>query len=343
MRARRRVIGWFFLAGLGVGHGLYARLAVADEEPVRVVYRAPPACPDELVFWERVRARTKRVRAAEVGELARTFQVTLSEAPGNTVGLIELSDADGQAVQRRVAGATCDEVVSSLSLIVALSIDDAAPGTEAAEGSPPPPSEAPRERPKKTDLGPIVVLSEQARRGPLFDPGHLRWTAGDYVGILSWLTPDPALAYGAFAELGTPAWSARLSLFLVRQTESTSAASAEFATTGLRLDACPVALALPLNLTLAPCLAIDGGVLHAAGENSQIIHNASSKNIPSVSAVALARLSWGLGQHLVLALDGELARPLVAHEFRFENPQIPLFRVPAWGVGSMLAVAVRFP
>jgi hypothetical protein len=115
-----------FALSVVAGFGFVAMRAAAEEEAVRVAYTAPDSCPDEQAFVSRVRARTQHGRFAEPGELARTFDVSLIESAGAAgfAGQIAFVDVDGRSARRNVAGATCDEVASSLALIMALSIDD---------------------------------------------------------------------------------------------------------------------------------------------------------------------------------------------------------------------------
>jgi hypothetical protein len=168
---------------------------------------------------------------------------------------------------------------------------------------------------------------------------------GANAGVLTWVAPQPAFAFGAFVALGSRehAWNARLSVFDARQTEAVSVSRAEFATSWLRLEGCPIALQLPSQFSLAPCAAFDAGVLHAVGEPSSVISTASSKSIFWGSGVALLRLGWLAEQRLSLSLDGELGAPLIRHTFRFETPNTPLFSVPSLGAGVKVGVGLRFP
>ena len=56
------------------------RLAAAEHatEPIRLSFRAPRDCPGEAEFFAELSARTRRVRSANEGELARSFAVTVS-------------------------------------------------------------------------------------------------------------------------------------------------------------------------------------------------------------------------------------------------------------------------
>ena len=333
---------------------LVAARAAAQTEPVRVSYSAPPSCPADSAFIERVRSRLQRGTFAETGELARAFDVTVTSNADNQgfLGHIEFVAVDGQRAVRNVAGATCDELVSSLALITALAIDDRSAESESTSAEPAPlpspPPAGPSAPPKKIELStaasPREPESTEARvRRPL------RWDVGANAGIMSWVTRSVAFDVGAFAELGSrdPSWSARLSAFYSSDTKDGATSSANFKTGWLRLEACPVALALPARFSLAPCAAFDAGLLQSKGEPSATLVNTKTDTNFWAAGVLLARLAWLVRERLVLGLDGELAVPLVRREFRVRNPDsistATLLQVPQIGFGVKIGVGLRFP
>lgn len=328
--------------------GLATSRARAEEEAFRILYQAPVACPNQAVFIERMRARTEHGKLAAPGELARTFDVSVSERARDAgfSGHVEFVATDGQRALRNVAGTTCDEVVTSLALITALAIDDRVAETESVLH---PPLPVPRpvvasETPQKNGSS-RVASSNAPQLATLPARQRLRWDLGGNAGFESWVAPSSAFAFGGFAELGStgPSWSVRLSGFYARQSKSNSVGQGQFATDWLRLEACPVAAALPARFSLSPCAALDAGVLGATGRGEVV---GASKSRFWGSGVLLVRLGWVLAERLVLDLDGELAKPFVSYEYKFESAQhvdVPLFSVPAFGVGAKLGVGVRFP
>jgi len=323
--------------------------ASAEEEAVRVAYVAPASCPDEQVFVARVRSRTEHGRFADPGELARTFDVRLSE-PEHGAGFsgeIEFIDVDGSSARRSVTGATCDEVVSSLALIMALSIDDRVAQTVAREqaSSPSPPLAAPSAPTKKEAASAPAVSRATRERSPEPTPLHLRWQFGLNAGVLNWVSPSVTPMFGGFAELGSRehGGSLRLSGFDARQTKLVrNGAEAHFATDWLRLDFCPLAFAAARQVMISPCAAFDAGVLSARASGSELVRKTSSAPFWA-AGVALARLSWEIAGHFVLGLDGELAVPLVRRHFVVNNPTVDVFQAPALGVGAKAGVGLRFP
>jgi hypothetical protein len=336
---------------LVLGGCLFAARAAAQEEAVRVVYAAPRACPDEQVFIARVRDRTQHGRLAAPGELARTFDVALTEsAPGaGFAGQIEFTDTDGQRAHRKVADASCDEVASSLALIMALSIDDrvALAEADAERPSPSAASVAHGAPPKKNTPSAAPSPAAAASAAPHAQGGR-SWQLGANAGALSWVTSDITPMLGAFVELGSRAhaWSARLSGFDARRTSAASAGrQAHFATDWLRAEFCPLALPAQARFSIAPCAAFDVGVLNAAARGGAV-RALSTNPVPWAAGVALLRLDWEITGRLSLSLDGELGAPLIRHDFSFKNADgstSSAFRVPALGAGAKAGVGLRFP
>jgi hypothetical protein len=323
---------------------LCARAALADEEAVRVAYTAPASCPDEQVFIQQVRGRTQHGRFAGPSELARTFAVTLAELSHDQgfSGQIEFIDVDSPRSQRRVTGATCDEVVASLALILALSIDDRV--ALSTEGAPAPAAVATPAAQPRPDAAPAVVASRTEPAPHRSAPLALGWQLGAHAAALSWVAPKVAVALGAFLELDSRprGWSARLSAFDARQTAGNDLGQAKFVTDWLRAEFCPVSFRAGAHGSLAPCAAFDAGVLRASGSGSGL-KDSFSKPLFWASGDLLLRFGWEFAQRLVLSLDGELGAPLIRHVFVFENPATRLFRVPALGAGAKVSVGVRFP
>jgi len=108
-------------------------------EPIRIRFAAAPGCPDGDAFTRQVWARTARARHAAEGEAARTLKVEITAAPGRFQGRLAVEDPAGPSAVREVGGASCDEVVSALALIAALTIDPQA-STAPTPPSPTPPA-----------------------------------------------------------------------------------------------------------------------------------------------------------------------------------------------------------
>ncbi len=338
----------------------HTQQARAEEEAVRVHYSAPESCPDEAAFVARVRGRTEHGRFAAPGELARTFDIALVAAGSGFSGQIAFTDADGRNVQRRVASPSCDEVASSLALIMALSLDDRVVQSEArvtaGEASA---SAAPRETPKKeaTPTAPVPKIASQnaaatergAARVASAPRSSLRFDLGFDAVLESWVLPDVAPSFGVFVALGarTSGLSARLSGFRVQQTAERSLGSAELALDFVRAEVCPFTLVSLAALRLAPCAAFDVGSLRVATASSTMLPAGRAGGSQAwLVAVGLLRLEYELGANFVLNVDGEVGAPFVRRQYELTSTTAgseSVFDVPGVGAGTKLGLALRFP
>src|ERR1700722_4106035 len=98
------------------------RVAHADErdQPVRIDYQAPSACPTEDEFLARLRAHARRARRTQDTQPARTIVVTIVEGDRQVRVHVVIREPAGGESARDVDGETCEEVVAALALITAL-------------------------------------------------------------------------------------------------------------------------------------------------------------------------------------------------------------------------------
>jgi hypothetical protein len=328
---------------------------VQAEEGIRFDYRAPLECPSAAAFEERVRQRSLHVRAAAQGELARTFDVAVVVTGEAASARVEFVDEDGSHVSRTVVGATCDEVVSSIALVVALAIDARATlgSGEAAPSAPPRPSPDVRELPPprnepSSNGGRSVAPVPRPTRGerPLVSaPRAWAPTVGLGAGFASHEGPSGALTLDAFfaARPFSQRSSVRASLFHFRSGVTTrSGQEAIFRGYGLRAEACPWAL-LVRRFFAEPCAGVDLGVIQARGIAGASVVNQRSSTRFWWQAEAMSRLGVQLGP-VVLEVQGELAVPLFSYEFGFgpETRGVSAFQMPPVGVAARTGAGVRF-
>lgn len=342
------------LVGTAVGLvGPALAASVHAEEAVRFEYRAPAECPSAAVFEARVRERSLHVRVAAAGELARTFDVTVLVSADTASARVEFVDGDGSQASRTVAGATCDEVVSSIALVVALAID-----ARATQGSgQTPPSTPPRpSRESPSSRSEPTAASNRGRSAatPARPPAHERhatptrgWapTVGLGAGFTSHEGPSGALSLDAFfaARPFSPRSSVRAGLLHFRSSATTgSGQEATFRGYGLRAEACPWAL-LVRTFFAEPCAGVDLGAIQAKGVPGASVVSPRTSTRFWWQAEAISRLGVGLGA-VVLELQGELAVPLVSYRFGFgaETSGVSAFEMPPVGVAARAGAGVRF-
>ncbi len=329
--------------------------ASGQEERVRVEYHAPAACPSEAEFQERVRSRVQRARFAEPGEPAHAFDVSVEHVERATgfLGHLEFVDTDGQRAVRLLRGQGCDELVSSLALITALALDDRAaeapPDAASREPSPPPAATSkptPKPNPERPPSPPPRVPEPPAPARPR--GSRFQVELGVNAGALSWVHARAALQFGVYVELAprAPSWRVRLSAFDARRSVTLpSDGRADFPADFLRLEGCPVTLALGWDFSLSPCAAFDGGQLRATAQPSDTLipRQTNDNDILWAAGVALLRLNWVYRERLVLGLDAELGVPFVRHSYTVENPNHTVLVVPKIGVGGNFGLGLRFP
>jgi hypothetical protein len=331
-----------------VALNLVARAATAQatNAPVRFDYHAPAGCPGAGDFLNRVQSRTERARLGAPGELARTFVVEVRQDERGASARLDFTDARGAPVVRAVRGETCDEVVNAIALVTALAIDaEPVESAAAAPAAPPAPAVAQARASGRARAEP------ERRALPAPEPHAAVASAGMETGLESWLGPSPALAVGAFAEIGAYAGaSGRLTLLVATSSALVAPPPgvegafrrADFVAALARAEGCPVAAVMGWGFRVVPCVALGVGALRGAGVEGTV-EPTRSDTMLWADLVPTLRLDWTLADSLVFFAQGELGVPLVRHTFYFEGPRQDVFVVPALGGGGALGMAWRFP
>jgi hypothetical protein len=346
-----------FLAGVVLFAATTSRLLRAEEEestePIRLTYQASQACPDEIAFVERIRARTTRARVAWPGEAARVFDVRLDGGPPFS-GSMTVTEVDHSEGARHVHADSCGEVADALALVVALAIDPRASAQPAtappivAPWSSPSPHPVSTGRDKRTWGGasrPSMAegLGERTPKNATAVQSTQSLFAGADLAVTSGVAPDSmvgASPYVGWRATSTTVFAPSIRIALVRATSSTGAApsgSAGFLWTVGRLDACPVAWAVE-HLRATACTRLEAGTLEAAGGNVQA---PQTRLRAWFAAGPLARLEWSfLGP---VFFDAEATALFRATNDRFYfMPDTTIYQVPIVGLGAALGVGSNF-
>ncbi len=318
----------------------FAPYAAAQTTNFDVVVHAPSACPPDVEFVRQINVRTLRYDPT-VKIPRRTFivDVAIGEPPGFTGRVIIRSGRDPDDV-RVVPGKTCDEVVSAMALIAALTIDPRASTKPLAPLSAEPPN---------VPLHPAFVTTAPVKQLPAaVAPASVpstRWRFGAGAGA-AWtgaVAPQAVLGWTAFVDA---AYTSGLKpLFRLAAHHATSAATAttageaDFSFTAARATACPLQCSIGAGLSGLPCAFADVGVLGAHASRTQ---NASSPSIVWGAAGLLGRLEWELGRGLVAGGEGGLLLPFVRDSYYF-SPNFPVHKVPAASFVAAIDIGVRLP
>jgi hypothetical protein len=335
MRRVRGLLFGVFLAALGPTRIARAQAPGGEREPIQVQVDGSTSCLSEARFFEQVQARTPRVRRAEAGEAARTFDVGVKPEGGSFVGRLVVVEPTGPTEPRVVRASSCDEATSALALIAAVSID-----ARASTAPAPAPTSLPAPEARATPM-------ESATTPPPGGPTRTwSFAAGGSTDPLT--IPTPGIGFGAFVGVGLDGpgvFTPELRLAGARtegSTVNTSAGSGQPIWLTLDLSFCPVHSA---RHVLAACADFEGGTLQvdtsAAG--------ASSRSRPWLAPGLGGRLSVpdvSLASRLQLLLELEvgLRVPLVRDTFYFfDNPSnFQVYEAPVLMAHAAIDVGLRF-
>jgi hypothetical protein len=354
---------------LCLGIVLLCRPAVG-QEGVRWQYIAPAECPTEQQFRDQVRERVLRDPSAALGgrkvhlgaeaPARGELSVQVWLEPSERRAFLVFREGTAPALERMVQGNTCAELVSGLALITALAFGAGQePRAEASapsgEGSPPvppvpatlaarrPPGKEPAEaHPARAGRTPPDIERSRAGEAPASVP--LDWEAGAGGWVNTWLAPESALGLDGFLRVApeSAGWSLRLAGLYASGTAYVGDRRAEFGFWGGRAEVCPISRPLSSNLLGEGCLAMEAGTLRGRGESASSLRDAASESLFWSAALIAGRLRANFAERISLEAQGELALPLVRHEFVFTEPRERIFLTPTVGFAGRVGVGIHF-
>lgn len=312
------------------------------EEPVRVAYDAPAVCPDERVFVDRIRRRTRHVQPILEKDAKRSIAVRIATDARGAKGTIQVTSPQGDTSEERtVRSASCDEVVTALSLAAALTFDaepasasrEEVPGTPVG-GEPPGPS-------SPAALSSPAVAKESAEPAPRGQPERWRFAFGAHGGAHGGVAPKVAVAFPVFVEVRAP-WSghAAVRAAFARSLDATAdnaEAGGHFTWTAGLLDACPYAIERG-PVALSPCVRFEAGAVE--GEGTRVAQPRSEART-WLALGAVGRLRIEPVRHWFVELEGGARAPLM--QDRFHAYGATLFRPPAVAWSTSAGIGVVLP
>jgi hypothetical protein len=329
---------------------LSAKPAAAEGRPFRIAYQAPAECPAVDAMKSRIVASSARARLADPIEPAVDLGVSIVAESGGFMGYLRVRTVEGNETRRAVPAATCEEVVSALSLIAAIVVDpDAvlppetppeAPSPSATEAAPAPAATHEETRP--------ALPAEPAEVVERHRPAPRYWfvVAGE-VGALGAIAPDLAVDAAVsvgFIDTGPSLFapSVRLSARGAWSPDSnfgSGEGTASFRRLGGRLSGCPLRVSAgPIGLR--PCGFIELGSLHAS---SQSPVEPSSPTVLWGAAGVLGRGEMLLFDRLVLGLDLGALFPFWHSDFYYlPQRSVAHHQVDFAGFAGAFDIAVRF-
>jgi hypothetical protein len=298
---------------------------------IRVEFDAPSDCSEVLTFYDRVRARTDRVRLAEASAQALTLRVRVVRRGGKVHGQLRMTDDHGASSTREVDGASCAEVVDALSLTATLALDPTA-SPEAPLATVPPPAEV------------VTLVATPTHPPPPPPPSTLGLEMGAEAGVAEVISPYLSVGGTVFGRL-TQGPGERVSRSLgfalghFGNDIVTSQDEVSARLTTLTLTACPARFDANGAFSLEPCGLFAGGILAVS---SRGISNPDSALRSWWSAGLLLRVGVPLGGPAALELEAGGAVPLLKRRFILEIPDRVLGESPAISGFLSLGAAYRF-
>lgn len=350
---------------------LGASSAVPTPTAVRVDVDAPSGCSDARTFFERLRARTDRVRLAQPDEAALVIDVKLSRAAGKVHGELRLKQQDSESATRQVDGATCEEVVGVLSLTAALALERLVAPHDEANGTTPGESRneagtsgaggsADAAHASGGAVATSLAGAENARAGagsqrePSNDAAsgsngdgpdararrsarQVGFEVGAQLGFSQVLSPLLATGAGPFVRLRRDGASLGLSGTYWSSALTNGADSAKLRDIALTLSACPISVRLG-SAELEPCVLGSVGFLHVSDSSAL---NAREADRSLWGLGALGRYRVPLTPLVGVEIEAGLSLPLVERRFVTDRPERIVAKTP-WispfiGLGAALA------
>jgi hypothetical protein len=384
-----RTVALFSRAGVmlgvvvGVIFGTWPRPAHAEAPtPFRVESLPGATCPSGDPFATQLLRRTDRIREAVGDERALVFRLEVTHAKSRTSGRLTVRELDGSELERDVAGADCEEVVSAMVLIAAILVDPNAsleplPSPEPPKPAPTAPPRAPAAPPsvpgavipagQAPPLGALVqprtIIEKDARRHSASESAARVGPPGGGAGVGTLGRPVVGAGVG-FALEGAPMseLAAGIAVSGSASLERASVLSPLIEGSGVRTQTLRVTtpsgvaefrfsslrlLACPVRFPAVGIVAIRPCALGELGELEGIGKVTDDPELVSarwVAAGGAVRGSVRLLGPLTLVAEGAVVVPLIRHEFYFdpEGPETTALTVPAAGLSTRLGVAAEF-
>jgi hypothetical protein len=330
--------------------------ARADPPPVRVDYHAAEGCPGEEVFLDEIRRRTSLARVAAPGEDALLVRARIVRRGGASSGQLVLG-VGRDRITREVQSERCDDVVSALALITALTLDPRAFAVPVAPPGPPPPPPLPAPPgpapplPLPAELAPPAILPEPLPVFATFTPAPQAprsrpWVLGAQVTGAFAVTPRPLVGGGIFAERafeGRAGAALRLAVELAGTGGlDAGPAGAWFVRGAARVEGCALAVRPAPWVSLLPCVGAEGGVLHGQGIPSPSVPRVQAATVPWLGGGILPRAAFEVGSVVLVAQGGPMF-PLVRRTFAFDGPSYVIYALPAVTWTAALGGGFHFP
>lgn len=319
------------LGALLIGAAVTSHARADDDETVRqelqrVDFEAPQSCATAEVFLDEVRSRTPRLKLTHDDAWSTRFEVVVKDEGQRYVGALTVHNRQKSSERREVTARSCEEVLETLSLIVAVAIDPQASLTRRAKKPEPPapvaqstaaPTVAPTpaiDRPVEPVTAPEVVQPKPTWLGAVALGAEARSAFASDVALAG------SLSFELERRMPTAwGWSLRASALrsLQSQVRDPFEREAHFRWTAGRLDG-GLWLHAGRAASLQGGLGLDVGAIEA--------ESVLSKTRAWVSALALFRARWWPAPPLSLEATAGAFAPLTRDRFVLFDPDTVVYR-----------------
>jgi hypothetical protein len=309
----------------------------APVELQRIEFQAPATCATAEVFFDEVRSRTPRLRLTVGEDWTARFELAVRDDGEAFVGALTVYSDRTTSERREVKAKSCEEVLETLALIVAVAIDP-----NASLGRRPK-----RLAPKPEDSPPAMVATPARAARPVATPpppprARAAWHGRVALGVEARgaLADDASLAGIVAFELERTLperWGWTLRLSALRSLESRVSdpfgRDARFRWTAGRLDAGPMLFDRSHTTSLQGGLGLDLGTVEAT--------SALSETRLWVSTLAFLRARWTPVPRFGLEMTAGAFTPIKRDKFALFDPDTVVYRERALSGFVGFALHVR--
>ena len=311
---------------------------------VGLEFNAPNDCAGVDSFKQQVARRSERILFVEQPPVDGTAKVTLSNADGGVLVRMAWVRQHSGATGREFKALSCSEAIEAAALVIAITFDPSAPGSDSLVGSseadaqgPPDngqnqtelrtddsqaaPQEPEQEQEADTQALEIPATDAGALTGQRRTASALALAVGATASIegIQGVAPAPMEGFGLGVAVGfgQPLLAPQIRLAWLHFLEITYPADggdAVFELDAARLSACPISIGT-LRYDIRPCAVGIGGRLTASGQNTEN----PQRHVRPLWLVGAALLG-SLRPVSVLLITGEvgLSLPIAKDRFQFQ-------------------------
>jgi hypothetical protein len=306
--------------------------ARAHTERFELEYRAHAGCPSRHELVELIE---RRLGAADASP-AR-IEVSIERDDGASRGTLEFGG--DPSTRRSISDAECRNVVEAFAVIAAVELGGEANGLTNVPRHVVTPRASPAQ-PSNANAPPVAPAPEPPKT-------RVAVLLGTEFATATGVGPDWAIGPSAFVGArfehdAQPMWTLRLAALRVETgVVASDPGAARFQLWAARVDAC-ASLSLLSKVVLDPCATTHAGVLEAEGIETDAISETHSASSLWFSSGALGRVQWFLLDALAVEAEASLEANLRRRRFRFEQPNVEIYRTPLFGLFAGIGLAARF-